>query len=55
MNVRMVLEVLSPCVQNTEESDVGAEVLRIAGDLDHRSSAGSEEQVVEQPLVLKHK
>jgi hypothetical protein len=42
----MMLEVLSPGVQNAEQADVGAEVLRIAGDLDQGSGTGSEKQVV---------
>ena len=32
MNMRMVLELLVPCVKNAEEPDLGAEVLRIAAD-----------------------
>ena len=42
MNVRMMLEFLVPCVQDAEESDLRAEVLRIAGDLKQRLGAGPE-------------
>ncbi len=42
MNVRMMLEFLVPGVQDAEESDLGTEVLRIAGDLDQRLGTGPE-------------
>src|ERR1035438_7798060 len=42
MNVRMMLEFLVPSVENAEESDLRAEVPRIAGDLDQRLGAGPE-------------
>ena len=42
MNVRMMLEFLVPGVKDTEESDLRAEALGIAGDLDQRFGAGPE-------------
>ena len=54
MDVGMVLEVLSPGVQHAEQADVSTEMLRVACDLEQRGGAGTEEQVVEQPLVLQH-
>src|SRR5580704_3097290 len=40
MDVRMMLEFLIPGVKDAEESDLRAEVLRIAGDFDQRLGAG---------------
>jgi len=51
----MMLKVLSPSMEYTEESDICAQVLRIASQFEHRSSAGAIEQIVEQPLVLQCK
>jgi hypothetical protein len=51
----MVLEVLSPGMEHTEESDVGSEVFRVASQFEHRRGAGAIEQVVEQSLVLQCK
>ena len=42
MNVRVMLEFLVPGVEDAEESDLGAEALRIAGDLKQRLGAGLE-------------
>src|ERR1035441_9769190 len=51
----MVIEVLSPGMENAEESYVGSEVLRIASQFEHRCGAGAVEQVVKQSLVLEYK
>jgi hypothetical protein len=51
----MVLQVLSPGMEHTEQSDVSAQVLRVASDLDQRGGTAAEEEIVEQALVLKHK
>jgi len=48
----MMLEVLSPGMQHTEHPDVGAEMLRVASDLEHGGGAGAEEKVIEESLVL---
>jgi hypothetical protein len=42
MNVRMMLELLIPGVEDAEEPDLGAETLRIAGDLKQGLGAGPE-------------
>ncbi len=51
MDVWVVLQVLSPGVQHAEEANIGAEVPGIAGQLEHGFSAGTVEQVVDDPLV----
>ena len=51
----MVLEVLSPGMEHAEQADIGTEMLRVTSDFEQRGSAGAEEQIVEQPLVLQHK
>jgi hypothetical protein len=51
----MVLEVLSPGMQHAEQANIGTEVLRVASDLNQRGGTGTEEQIIEQSLVLKHK
>jgi len=53
VDMRMILQVLSPSVQHTEQSDVGAQVLRVASHFEQRRGTGAEKQVVQQPLVLK--
>ena len=41
-------------MEHTEQTDIGSEVLRVACHFEQRCRAGAEEQVVKQPLVLKH-
>ncbi|CAN5391381.1 hypothetical protein BH09PAT4_BH09PAT4_08960 [soil metagenome] len=53
VDMGMMLEVLSPGMEHAEESDIGSEVFRIASQFEHRRGAGTVEQIVEQPLVLK--
>jgi hypothetical protein len=55
MQVGMMLQVLSPGVQDTEQSDIGSQVLRVASDFEQRCGSGVKEQVVKQSLVLQHK
>jgi len=50
----MVLQVLSPGVQDAEQSDIGAQVLRVASHFQQRCGTDAEEQIVQQPLVLQH-
>src|ERR1019366_217172 len=52
MNVRMMLEFLVPGVQDAEESDLGAEMFRIVGDLGQRLGAGPEKQGIDLAFVL---
>jgi hypothetical protein len=53
MDVRMSEQVLSPCVQNAEETDFGAQVLGVSGNLQQRLSASPKQQVINDVLVLK--
>ncbi len=53
MNVRMQEQVLSPGVQDGEDTDLGAEVLRIGCDFQQRLCAGCEQQIVKQARVLQ--
>jgi len=53
--MRMVLQVLSPGMQDTEQSDISAQVLRVASDFEQRCGRATKEQIVQQPLVLQHK
>src|SRR6266702_3946089 len=55
VDMGMMLEVLSPGMEHTEEPDVGAQVPGIASQFEHRRGAGAVEQIVEQPLVLQYK
>jgi len=52
--MRIMLEVVSPGSQHPQQSEIGSQMLKVAGDLDEHSGAGSEEQVVEEPLVGKN-
>ena len=54
MDMRIMLEVVSPGSQHPQQSEIGSQMLKVAGDLDEHSGAGSEEQVVEEPLVGKN-
>src|SRR5277367_841864 len=53
VNMRMVLQVLSPCVQHGKKTDPGAQMFWIGGDLYKSLSAGLEQKIVENPLVLQ--
>jgi hypothetical protein len=46
VDMRMMLQVVSPGVQDTEQADIGSQVLRIACDFEQRCGTGSEEQIV---------
>ena len=47
MEVRMQAQVLSPRMQNAEESDPGSEMPGVGCDFKHGLGAGAEEQIVE--------
>ena len=51
--MRVLLQVLAPGVQHAQEADVGAEVLGIAGQLQHRFGTGAIKEVVDDPLVAQ--
>ena len=53
MNMRMVLQLLIPGMENAEETNLGPEVPGICGDLDQSLGAGAEEQSIDHFLVLK--
>jgi len=53
MDVRMMLEFLVPGVQDTEETDFGAELLRVSCDLKQRLGAGLEQKGVDLAFVLQ--
>jgi hypothetical protein len=51
VEMRMQSKVLSPGVQNANESDLGSKVLGVGRNFKHGLSAGTEEQIIEQPWV----
>ena len=53
MYMRMEQQSLIPGVQHAEEADLGAQVARIARDLEQRLGAGMEQQVEDNLLVLQ--
>jgi hypothetical protein len=53
VDMRMKLQALIPTVEHAEETYLSSKVPWIASDLDQRLSAGMEEQVVDEPLVLQ--
>lgn len=53
MDVRMMLQLLIPGMENAEEADVGPEMFGIASDFDQRFSAGAEQQIVDHFLILQ--
>ena len=53
VNVGMQEQVLSPGVQDADDTDLGSQVLRIDGDFQQRLCAGSEQQIVKQARVLQ--
>jgi hypothetical protein len=53
VDVRMKQQALIPAVEHAEETDLGTEVARIAGDFQQGLRAGVEEQGVDEPFVLQ--
>ena len=51
VDVRMVLEVLSPGVQDGQQPDLGPEVLRIGSDLLQGLGGGAEQEAIDLPRV----
>src|SRR5580658_781212 len=51
--MRMKLQALIPAVEHAEETDLGTEMPWIASDFKQGLSAGVQEQVVDEPLVLQ--
>ena len=54
MDVRMSGELLAPGMQDTEETNFRAEVSRIARDFQKCFSTGTEQEIVEDVLVLQN-
>ena len=52
VNVGMMLQLLIPGVENTEEADLGAEMLGVRGDFDECLCAAAEQQSVDHLFVL---
>ena len=52
MDMRMMLQLLIPGVEDAEETDLGAQVPRMASDFQQGLGAGAEQQIVENLLVL---
>ena len=52
VDVRMKLQALIPAMEHAEEADFGTEMPWITSDFKQCLSAGMEQQVVDQPLVL---
>ncbi len=53
VHVRMVQQVLSPGVENAEEPYLSAEMFGIGGHLQKSGRRSTEEQIVNDPLVLQ--
>lgn len=53
VDMRMKLQALIPTVEHAEETDFGAEMPRVAGDLKEGLGTGVKEQVVDEPFVLQ--
>src|SRR6266853_2062287 len=54
MKVRMNFEFLAPGVQHAEEANLRAEVLRITSHFEECFRTGTEQEIVEDFLVLQH-
>ena len=53
VDMGMKLELLIPGVQHTEEADFGPQMSGIAGDFEQCFCTGSEQQIVDDFLVLQ--
>ena len=51
----MMLQALVPGMEHAEEADLRTEVSRITCDLKQRGGTGTEQQAIDQPLVLQCK
>ena len=55
VDMRMKQQVLTPRMQDAEEADLRAKVLRVSSDLSERLRYSTEQQTVEFDLVFQHK
>ena len=53
MDMRMMVQLLTPGVEHAEEADLGAEAFGIASDLEQRFGTESKEDVVDESFVLQ--
>ncbi len=53
MDMGMVLQLLIPGMEHTEEANLGAEMFRMGSDFEQGLGAGAEQQIVENLLVLQ--
>ena len=53
MQMRMMLESLSPCVQHCQKTDDRTQMLWVTANVQQSLRSGLKEQTVNQPLVLK--
>ena len=53
VDIGMMLQSLVPGMEHAEETDLRAEVTRIASDLQQSCSAGAKQQVIDQPFILQ--
>jgi len=53
MDMGMGLQLLTPSMQHAEEADLRPEMLGIASDFQQGFSTGTEEQAVEELLILQ--
>src|SRR4051794_18390192 len=54
VNMRVMLQVLSPRMQDAEKADPSSQILWIGGDFEQRFGAYAEKKIVERLLVLQH-
>lgn len=52
VNMRMSLQFLPPGMKHAHKTDLGPKMLRIGGDLHQSRSAGVEQEVVDDFLIL---
>jgi hypothetical protein len=55
VSMRMMLQVLTPRMEDAQEANVGPEMTRVCCYLQQRGCAGAEQQIVKNPLVLMSK
>ena len=48
------IELLAPSVQDTEETDLRTEVLRVTSDFEKGFCTGTEQKIVDNLFVLQH-
>ncbi len=54
MQMRMIVQILSPGMQDGEETERGSQMAPVAGDGEQGLGGGAKKQVVELLLVMEH-